>query len=636
MVTNILFEAMWQDLIRSCFQKVGASLSRKIQLYVTVVDDKLTDSFTFAFIGLKSPESVMYRARSFITSTQSIFTRSHVQQSGLLQPLVRNLPCMQVRRFVGKIIPWYKTWQLKGTENTRLASPVLLRPLSSVSPVDLAKEIAAVRNANGHFYLYNQFKESSGMTQVNRITILHHLARFAVSAPRKNFASTKKVLKEQQNDFYDLLNNIAADFDKCKPRDLASIVWAMGKLRENVVWFVSECENEILKRDESSFMAPAVCQLLNGFASLDLKRSKFFTCVEKRVLEGKLKLKDFENRGLSGALWSFTKSGNGSIEFFEKIQEEILQRDVKRFTTRQLAQFLWSFTEKKMQCDELFEMIKQEIHDRPLTDQPNDGIKMILRSLAKMETAEDDSCDLFNRLGEELLARGIHDFDTGELAMLAWSFAKKCPKMDAIFDFLEEEINLRELSDFRNHELSLLLWAFAKAECFSDDLFATCQEEILSRNLSMFKSEQLSQLAWAFAKSTVPSSEFYSRLEKEVLNNTSNFSDNELCMTARGFAQASSGTQKLFKKIEEEILDRDILEDKPDFIPEIAWVFSKCSYQASPLFDEIEKVLKGQGRFSYKGQELKIINSAFSKTGKELPFAQLKTEGRRKTKWGKD
>ena len=537
---------------------------------------------------------------------------------------------IQARCFTGNFLPWYKVVQLQGSvsKNKRFASPVIPCAFNSVSPVDLAKDIAAVKNADGHLYLYEQFKNSPGMTQVNRITILHRLARFAISAPKKNFFSAKKVLKERQHVFLDLLNSIAADFQKCKPRDLASIVWALGKLRENVVWFVTECESEILKRDVNSFMAPAVCQLLNGFASLDLKRSQFFTRVEQRILEGKLELKDFENRGISGALWSFIKTGNGSRELFEKFQEEILQRDVKKFSSRQLAQFLWAFTEKGMQSSELFEIIECEIRERPPADQADDGIKMILRSLAKASTSEKENCDLFERLGEEVLARGIHDFDTGELAMLAWSFAKKCPKMDAVFDFVEEEINLREISDFRNHELSLLLWSFAEAGNFSADLFAACQEEILSRNLNFFKPEQLSQLAWAFARSTVPSSEFYSRVEREVLGNLSMFSDNELCMIARGFAQASAGTQKLFKKIEEEVLDREILENKPDFIPELAWVFSKCSYQALLLFDEMEKVLKAHSRSFYKSHELKIINSAFSKAGKELPFASLQKGGR--------
>ena len=561
---------------------------------------------------------------------QSYLARSHALQRVHVKPVVRILPYTQASHFTGKFPPWNETLQHKSTlsKNGRLVSLVIPCASNSVSPVDLAKDITAVKNANGQLQLFDHLKNSPGMTQVNRITILHCIARFAVSPPKKNFSSSKKALKEHQHVFLDLLNSIAADLGKCKPRDLASIVWALGKLRENVVWFVNECENEILKRDENSFTAPAVCQLLNGFASLDLKRSQIFSHVEQRVLKGKLNLEDFENRGLSAVLWSFTKTGNGSIEFLRKLQEEILRRDVKSFSSGQLAQFLWSFAEKGMQFNELCEAIEQEIQERPLADQTNDGIKLVLRSLAKAGKTEKDNSELFNKLGEEVLARGIHDFDTGELAMLVWSFAKMYPSMDAIFDFVEEEVNLREISDFRNHELSLLLWSFAKAEYFSDDLFAACQEEILSRNLSLFKAEQLSQLAWAFAKSKIPSSEFYSRVEKEVLSDISKFSDNELCMIARGFAQASAGTQKLFKLLEEEVLDRNILKNKPDFIPELAWVFTKCSYQAQLLFDEIEKALKSQNRSTYKGQELKIINSAFSKAGKELPFVQHRNEGK--------
>ena len=571
----------------------------------------------------------MLKVRAFSAVAHSVLPRSHGLRSSLIKQSARYPPFMQRRYLTINILPWYKTIQLKGigNKNTRLATPIIPCAFNSVTPMDLAKDIAAVKNADGHFYLYKHFKTSPGMTQVNRITILHRLARLAITAPKKNFTSTKKVLKEQQHVFLDLLNSVAADFEKCKPRDLASIVWALGKLRENVVWFVTECENEILKRDVSSFKAPAVCQLLIGFASLDLRRSQFFTRVEQRILEGKLSLKDFENRGLSGALWSFIKTGNGSKEFFEKFQEEILERDVKKFSSRQLAQFLWSFTEKDMHCDNLFEIIEREIQERAIEDQTDHGIKMILWSLAKAGTAQKNNFELFNRLGEEVLARGIHDFDSGELAMLVWSFAKKCPKMDAIFDFVEEEINLRDISQFRNHELSLLLWSFAKSGNLSTDLFKTCQEEILSRDLNLFKAEQLSQLAWSFGKSAVPSADLYSRVEKVVSGNMSKFSDSELCMIARGFAQASAGTQKLFKKFEEEVLKRNIPENKPDFIPELVWVFSKCSYQAPLLFDEIERTLKGQGRSFYKDHELKIINSSFAKVGREIPFVKHKKEG---------
>lgn len=539
-------------------------------------------------------------------------------RTGIFKPLET-----KVTYFTGKVFPTY-TCQIPQTGGTRIKDTrfvsVKQYSFNSISPTDLAKDIAAMKNAAGYLDLYSNFKNSSGMTQVNRITILHNLAKFAVSPPKKNFSVTKNVLQEHKHVFFDLLNSIRADFSKCKPRDLASIVWALGKLRENVLWFVMECEKEILERDEKTVTPPAVCQFLNGFASLDLRGLQFFAVIEQRVIEGKLNLKDFENRGLSAMLWSFAKTGNGCNEFYEKIKEEILQRDLNKFSSQQLGQFLWSFGVKEIQCNELVKVIKCEMKERSLEGQTNEGIKRILRSLAKLKGSDEDNSDLFQKLGEEMLARGIHDFETGDLAILAWSFAKMCPKMEVIFDFLEEEINLREISDFRNHELSLLLWSFAKAEYVSADLFNAGQEEILSRNLNFFKAEQLSQLAWAFAKAAVPSSEFYIKLERQITGNLGIFSDNELCMIARGFAQASAGTVKLFKEIEEEILDRKILNQKPNFIPELAWVFSRCSYQAFSLFDEMGKVFKNEKRFSFKGVELKIINKAFFKAGKDLPF----------------
>lgn len=580
-------------------------------------------------------ETMVHRVFNVIFSIQSYFTRLYpVPRTGIFKPLET-----KVRYFTGKAFPvcMCQVLQTSGThvKDTRFVC-VKQYSFNSISPTDLAKDIAAMKNAGGYLDLYSNFKNSSGMTQVNRITILHNLAKFASSPPKKNFSVTKNVLQEQKHVFFDLLDSIGGDFSKCKPRDLASIVWALGKLRENVVWFVMECEKEILKRDEKTVTPPAVCQFLNGFASLDLRGLEIFSVIEQRVIDGKLNLKDFENRGLSAMLWSFAKTGNGCNEFYEKMKEEILQRDLNKFSSQQLGQFLWSFGVKGIQCNELVEVIKCEMKERSLESQTNEGIKRMLRSLAKLKGSDENNSDLFQKLGEEILARGIHDFETGDLAILAWSFAKMCPKMEVIFDFLEEEIGLREVSDFRNHELSLLLWSFAKVDYVSADLFNACQEEILSRNLSFFKAEQLSQLAWAFAKSTVPSSEFYIKLERQITDNLGIFSDNELCMIARGFAHASAGTVKLFKEIEEEVLDRKILNQKPNFIPELAWVFSKCSYQASSIFDEMGKVLKSEERFPFKVEELKIINKAFSKAGKDLPFkVQHKKVGRHHRKSNK-
>lgn len=99
---------------------------------------------------------------------------------------------------------------------------------------------------------------------------------------------------------------------------------------------------------------------------------------------------------------------------------------------------------------------------------------MILRLFVKIGLSEKDILDLFSKLGEEVLSRGIYDFDIGDLVMLVWFFVKMCFKMEVIFDFLEEEINFRKIFDFRNYELLFLLWFFVKVDYLSDDLFIIC------------------------------------------------------------------------------------------------------------------------------------------------------------------
>ena len=458
------------------------------------------------------------------------------------------------------------------------------------------------------------------MTRVIRITILHSLAKFATEGPKKNFFSTKKALKKQKDVFSILLQNIVAELEKCKARELASIMWSLGRLREHVALIVSECEKEILHRDVTSFKVPSVCRLLNGFASLELKRSQFFSLIEQSILQGKLKMSDFESQGLAGALWSYSKTGNGSRELFEKFQEEILSRSAKKFSSAQLVQFLWSFTQKDIQCDKLFEITTREILERPKADLSDYSINMLLLLFANANPdphKEKENFEFFNCLGAEVTQRGVHDFDTKELSMLVWSFAKRCPNVESVFDIVEKELHIRGFSKLRNEELSLILWSFAKSGNFSATLFNACQEEILSRDMSVFKAHQLSELIWAFGMATVPSLGFFTIVEKEVLSNVNHFSDKELCMILHGFSRASAGTHILFTALEREVLERNLPENNPGIIPELALVFSKCNFKATTLFDTMEKVLKASDQSVFSEQELQEIKMAFFKVGRE-------------------
>lgn len=547
-----------------------------------------------------------------------VFARASILQTKLLrQP--KKYCFIQARCFTGYFSPWYSTTQLRRVVSKDALLPLMIPcAFSSATVKSLAKNITAIKTAEDYLFLYENFKDSPAMTQVNRITILHHLARFATEGPKKNFFLTKKALKKQKDVFAILLQSIAAELERCKARELASIMWSLGKLKEHVSLIVSECEKEIFHRDLTSFKAPSVCQLLNGFASLDLKRSHFFSLIEQSILGGKLKISDFENRGLAGVLWSFSKTGNGSRELFEKFQEEILLRNVKNFTSAQLVQFLWSFTQKEIQCDKLFEITAQEILERPMADLSDYSINMLLLLFAKAGPDQHkEQGKLFNCLGAEVRLRGVHGFDTKELSMLVWSFAKMCPNIEYVFDIVEKELHIRGISRLTNEELSLILWSFAESGNLSATLFNACQEEILSRDASFFKAHQLSQVIWAFGMATVPSLGFFSIAEKEVLRNASHFSDKELSMILHGFSRSSAGTHKLFTKLEREVLERNIPENNPGIIPELASAFSECSYKATLMFDTMEKVLKGTDQSVFSEQELQEIKMAFFKVGRQ-------------------
>lgn len=506
-----------------------------------------------------------------------------------------------------------------------LGLPSILCAFKSVSVKTLAKDISAVKSASEYLYLYDRFKDSPAMTQMNRLTILHHLAKVAASGPKKNFFSTRKVLNDEMEIFITLLNNIGNDLETCKTRDLATIVWSLGKLREHDAWFVTECENEILRRDQTSFRTPAVCKILIGFASLDLKRSKFFGIVEQRILDGQLKMVKFENRGLAGVLWSFTKTGNESKELLEKFQEEILLRGVREFSNDQLAQFLWSFTQKGIvPCDKLFSITEEEILQRPVRDLSAHCLKMLLWSFARAGFEGREGHDLFASLSPEIIRRGVHDFDADDLSMLAWTFAKRCPDALEIFDVIEEELYLRGFAEFGNQELSRLLWSFAISGHTSTELFLNSQKVLISRDLSMLKAEQFTQLVWAFGKSTLLRSEFLTKAVSDMLSHATVYSDEELCMILNGCVQVSVDNQEPLKQLKREVLDRNMPQNKPELIPQLASGFSTCSYEAASVFDAIEKSLLTNGLSMYTEQELQGLSMAFSIMDREFPKVKQK------------
>ena len=121
---------------------------------------------------------------------------------------------------------------------------------------------------------------------------------------------------------------LSRDISKCQPQYIANLMWALGQIREKGHKLVDICEKEILSHDIMAFNSAHICQIVNGCANLNLRTSRIFGNLEEAILNGQLRIEDFEDRGLSGMLLSFCETENGSLEMFNVVSREILSREL--------------------------------------------------------------------------------------------------------------------------------------------------------------------------------------------------------------------------------------------------------------------------------------------------------------------
>ena len=96
---------------------------------------------------------------------------------------------------------------------------------------------------------------------------------------------------------------LSRDVSKCQPRELSNLMWALGKIGEKEHKLIEICEKEILSRDIVAFNNADICQIVNGCANLNLRASGFFRNVQEAILNGQLKIEDFEDRQLRDLLY---------------------------------------------------------------------------------------------------------------------------------------------------------------------------------------------------------------------------------------------------------------------------------------------------------------------------------------------
>ena len=493
--------------------------------------------------------------------------------------------------------------------STTYYSTELSRP--SRDDIQLRKKIVSLKTVEDQLELFNSFKNSANV--VNRVTMLYYIAKIT-----ERDETQKEMLKmgqQRENSLYlELLESITAVISKCQPRQLANVLWALGKLKEKEHKLMEVCEREILSHGILAFSNAEICQIVNGCANLNLRTSGIFGNVQEAILNGQVNIKDFDNRGLCEMLLSFSKTENGSLEMFNVVSKEILSRDLSRVGIRDLAQFVRPFAMMKFQADELFDRIEAEILERETTDFHNFETIHILRSFAK---AEKGSKRLFYVLDNELVVRGVKRFSNFELFQIVWCFAKRQVRKAKVFDLVKKELLDRGLCKLKAHELVLILWSFVHTERHDDILVTEIDGELCLRDIKQFSNYNLCQVTLFLGRAGRSDSKLYNIIEAEVFQHgPSEFTAKEKRLLMRGFLEAKNGSEDFFKLLIGSFSANDFSNLTQVEICDLAWCLSKAPVEAEALFNALECEILSKDQSYFNERQLDYIKMNFKEAGK--------------------
>ena len=286
--------------------------------------------------------------------------------------------------------------------------------------------------------LFDELKNSADL--VERVTALYNIAKIAEKDEKQKQMLKEEREKVQQGEnspYPELLESISRDVYKCNPRSLANVLWALGKIEEKEHKLVEVCEKEILSRGIVTFNNTDIRQIVNGCANLNLTTSSIFESVQEAILNGRINIQEFEDRGLCGMLLPFCKTENGSVEMFDVFLEELVSRGISKCHPNMLASILW-----------------------------------VLGKIEKKERKLVEACE------REILLRGVEAFNNVAVCQIVAGCENLNLTTSDIFENLQDAIlnGQVKIKDFADRHLCKMLMSFSKTENGSVEMFDVCVE----------------------------------------------------------------------------------------------------------------------------------------------------------------
>ena len=487
----------------------------------------------------------------------------------------------------------------------------------------LSEVILAMNSVPEVLETYKNFQDTAPMVQRNRVTVLYHITNIIQKDElQKVSLNADKSPEGERSLFLDLIGQISKHISESSGRDLASIVWCLGRIgsspgKQHAL--VNICVKEILSRDITAFDTGAINQILTGLAALNIKKSKVWTKMQNGIITGEIQISDFNNQELIGSLGAFAKTGHGSPELFELYREEIYLRGIPSFSGAELSQLVFSFAKRGIEADKLFSHIEQEILRKGLDSFCDMKIFLVLWAFANSKSARTYN-KLFNQINKEIVSHGVEGFKNSDLSNIVWCFSKVGVYNAKVYDIIKDEILVRGLDTFHRYLLQLL-WSFAmaKKEGYSDFNEKAAKEflSIVTASKSVEK-KLLCEYAWCFGRLGITDEKVYQAIEMEFLGrNITHLKYMHIKKLLSGFSHVKKGSREFWEFLENATLQLNFSTLKAAEISSILLPFAEMEYKSPQLYDVVEKEIVQRGESHFTPFELKRIKTAMLRVGRD-------------------
>ena len=128
------------------------------------------------------------------------------------------------------------------------------QPRPSEDYMKMNKVILSLETVKEQLELFERIKNSANI--VNRATMLYNIAKITDrngNQTRVMKQGKGKSVQALNSAYLTLLDSISKDIAKCRPRERANVMWALGKLGEKEHELVQVCERAILSCDITTF-----------------------------------------------------------------------------------------------------------------------------------------------------------------------------------------------------------------------------------------------------------------------------------------------------------------------------------------------------------------------------------------------